>query len=132
MTLKKTSLHAVQAALLAGGIIAAAGPALAQQPGVVVIETARPAPHLGGGTPDEVISLRRQVSYADLDLATQKGDRELEKRISEAATAVCAQLDKIEPSQRPEDTSCVSKTVDRAMVQARAAISAASAAAAKK
>jgi UrcA family protein len=108
----------------------ACGYVLAEQRADIVIEAARPTAAMRGA-PDEVISVRHQVSYADLDLATQKGDRELEKRINDAATAVCKRIDAIQPPQQPEDNFCVRQALDGAMKQAQAAISAASVAAAK-
>jgi UrcA family protein len=127
----KFSAGALRLALLAGGLVAASGSALADEPKEVVIEAARPTQFMRG-TPSEVLSIKRQVSYADLDLATQKGDRELEKRINEAAIAVCKRIDQLQPPEQIADTSCVKKTLKGAMAQAQAAISAASAAAANK
>jgi len=129
MNAKTLSVRAIQAALLAGMVVAS-GSAFGQQSSDILIEAVRPTTVMRN-SPNAVVSLKHHISYADLDLATQKGDRELEKRINEAATAVCKRLDALVPPEKPEDTSCVKKAVDSAMVQARAAISAVSAAAVK-
>jgi len=129
VSVKRSSVRTMQAALLAG-VVLASGSALAQQTSDVVVEAARPAVVMRNG-PNEVLSVTRHISYSDLDLATQKGDRELEKRINYAATAVCKRLDTLQPAEKPADLMCVKKTIAGAMVQARAAISAASEAAAR-
>lgn len=129
MNVKRSSVRTMQAALLAGVVVASAS-ALGQQPTDVVVEAARPTVVMRNG-PNEVVSVTRHISYADLDLATQKGDRELEKRVNSAANAVCKRLDTLQPAEKPVDLTCVKKTIAGAMVQARAAISAASEAAAR-
>jgi len=50
------------------------------------------------GTPIEVVSLSRTVSFADLDLATETGANELRKRILYGALAACDDLDAKYPS----------------------------------
>jgi UrcA family protein len=129
MNAKKSSVRAMQTVLVAG-IVVASGSALGQQSADIVIGAER-ATSLMRNKPTEVISITRHVSYADLDLATKKGDSELEKRINDAATAVCKRLDSLQSPKGAQDMYCVKKAVDGAMTQAHAAISAASAAAAK-
>jgi UrcA family protein len=130
MNTMKSSLRSLLATLLAGGSLLACGYVIADEPANIQIEAARPTTTVRGA-PDEVVSVKHQVSYADLDLATQKGDRELVKRIGDAAAAVCKRIDTIQSLQNQEDRSCVKDAVDGAMIRARAAISAASTAAAK-
>lgn len=125
----KSSLHTIQATLLTAGAVLACGYVLADQPAYIEIQAVRPT--MMRGMPDTVVSVSHQVSYADLDLATQKGDRQLEKRIDDAAVAVCKRIDTIQPPESIQDRSCVKKAVYNAMIPARAAISAASQAAAQ-
>lgn len=128
MSTNRPSVRVVQAALWAGMVVAA-GSALGQQATDVVIQAARPTTVMRAG-PNEVVSVTRHVSYADLDLATQKGDWELEKRVNDAAKEVCKRLDKVQPAQRPSDLNCVKETVAKAMEQVHIVVSAASNAAA--
>jgi len=129
MPTTKFSLRTLRATLWAGGASLAFGYVLADEPANIQIEAARPTMSFRGA-PDEVVAVRHQVNYADLDLATQKGDRELEKRIADAAAAVCKRIDAIQSPQDHADRSCVKDAIDGAMIQAHAAISAASRAAA--
>jgi len=55
------------------------------------------------------------VSYADLDVSTTDGARELYKRISVAAHKVCPFEDAIEPSRIAMNNSCRAAAVERAV-----------------
>ena len=110
--------------------IAIAGTALAagdiQQ---VTVEASRPNKEVIGrtsmGAPIELFTVKRKVSYADLDLKTQSGAATLESRVTEAAQAACKSLDKFLPLSNAGGIGCVKATVDASMVEARSVIAAA-------
>ena len=119
----KTLHHLLLAALLTC-IVAAGGPALAQQaaprwkPGLesVIISAQKPmrnyrlvlsSSHLGEAF---FISASIDVPFGDLDLAKEVGAEELDRRIHVAARLVCEQLDrKYPPAIYPilEGSNCV-------------------------
>ena len=73
--------------LLAGAAFLAATPALAQADPEEIIITGR-----YGRLPDSVRSASQAVSYADLDLSTSAGRRELRRRVSLTARFLCDRL----------------------------------------
>jgi UrcA family protein len=77
------------------------------------------------GTPIEVISLARRVSYADLDISSASGAAELQKRVNDTAQAACKELDKLYPLTDKDSPACTKKAADAGLAQARAAIAAA-------
>lgn len=77
------------------------------------------------GAPVERITLTRQVSYGDLDLAKTADAQELKTRVADMAKKACKQLDSLYPLL-PKDPECVRKATDSGMEQADAAIAAAS------
>jgi len=88
-----------------------------------------------GGQRVEVAQLSRVVSYADLNIATHSGATELEKRINNAARAVCKKLEVLYPSGTSHGLgsgSCVADATKDAMAKARVAIAAAESAAAQR
>ncbi len=89
--------------------------------------TRLPESRTNSGFPMEVITLTRQVSYADLDLVSASGAAMLQTRVKETARAACDQLDKTYPLTRMDNSNCNKMTTDAALIQARAAISAAAA-----
>lgn len=118
----------IKFALLTLGAVVAGGVFAAEQAGQLVVEATRQTKVVGRsytGNPIEVVSLTRRVAYSDLDLSTQSGASELEKRVNETAQAACKQLDTLYPLTTPSGPSCVKDAVDGAMVQAHAAVSAA-------
>jgi UrcA family protein len=118
----------IKFALLTLGAIAAGGVFAAEEVGKVTVEAKRETQVVGRsytGAPIELVTLTRRVSYADLDLTTQSGAAELEKRVNETAQAACKQLDDLYPLTAPGGQSCVKGAVEDAMEQARAAIAAA-------
>jgi UrcA family protein len=126
----RSALPAVRLTLLTLGAVLAGGVLAAEQVGEVTVEATRETKIVGrsySGVPIEVISLTRRVSYADLDLTTQSGAAELEKRVNETAQAACKELDTLYPLTAAGGPACVKSTVDESMVQVRAAISAAAA-----
>lgn len=77
------------------------------------------------GSPVELISLSRRVSYADLDLKVHANVIELDKRIENIAKEACEQLATLFPLSESSTEDCVDDAIDGAMAQARAAIEAA-------
>jgi len=129
-------IRAVQLVLAGAGFAMANAVATAQEKSEtaeVKIEAARPVERIGrtsSGAPIEIVQLTRRVSYADLDLATHEGAKELENRVNETAKAACKQLDTLYPlgtSQGPgtRGLHCVKDAVAGAMPQLRAAVTAA-------
>lgn len=120
------ALRTIQLALLAALGVTAGNLAFAQQSEEeVVVETTRPATVVGRsltGTPVEVTTVTRKVRYADLDLTTHTGAKELAKRVNDTAKIVCRQLDKIYPATVAEGPACIRKASRDGMVQASAAI----------
>jgi len=131
------------AGALIGGSMIAGVPAIAQQ------TSAKPEPRTeitviapyvvrhqvvgretgGVHLPIEVISVSRNVSYADLDLAKHSDAAELEKRISDTAKAACDELNSLYPNNLyppvPSDQNCVKSARDQAMTVAKLVIAAA-------
>lgn len=108
--------------------------AIAQQPEGVTVEAVRQAKVVGrtsSGVPIEQITLTRKVSYTDLDLKTQAGAAELEKRVKDTAKSACDELDTLYPLTKTaaETATCVKKSTDDAMVMVRRAIAVAAVAA---
>ncbi len=77
------------------------------------------------GAPQERITLTWSVPFTDLDLSSQSGATELDKRINARALAVCKELDKLFPLSPAGGTECVKEAVNAAMPQAKKAIAAA-------
>ena len=94
--------------------------AAAQPIEVVTVEAARSqkVAYTEYGVPVEEITIRSRVSYADLDLTTEAGVSELEKRIQTAANASCKEIDVKFPTQGSSQQSCVKQAMDAAMAQA--------------
>jgi len=78
-----------------------------------------------GGVPVRNVSLSYGVNIADLNLASQSGPFELEKRIHDAALAACEELGRQFPQSSPSDGQCTTAATNEAMVKARALIAAA-------
>jgi UrcA family protein len=106
--------------------------AVAQRTGDPIFEITVVAPRLvrkdsertpvGGKT--ELVSMTRRVTYDDLDLTVHADVLELEKRINDTAKETCGLLASVFPLSDPKTPDCVREAVDKAMVQARAAIAA--------
>jgi UrcA family protein len=115
--------------LLTFGAVIAGSAIAAEELGQVTVETTRPTKVLVGrsaiGASIEQITLTRKVSFADLNLSTQQGAAELEKRVTDTAKAACKELDRLYPQEAASKVSCAQEAADNAMVQARAAIDAA-------
>jgi UrcA family protein len=68
------------------------------------------------------VALSSRVSYADLVLTKPADAAILEKRIHEAAQAVCTELGKAYPQSGPDTPECAKRAAEKAMVTARKAI----------
>jgi UrcA family protein len=71
------------------------------------------------------VSLSYGVNIADINLASQSGPFELEKRIRQAAMAACEQLGRQFPQSSPSDGECTTAAVSKAMVKAHELVAAA-------
>ena len=111
------------AALIAGAGISAG--AMAADLTEVVIQGTRMTKQVTQGahpgSPVESATLSMKVGYSDLDLGTAGGAKELGSRVSNAATLICNELDRIFNSS---DASCVKQVTDGGMKQADKAIKA--------
>jgi len=77
------------------------------------------------GVPVRDVSLSYGVNIADINLASQSGPFELEKRIRQAALAACEQLGRQFPQSSPSDGECTTAAVNKAMVKAHELVAAA-------
>ena len=119
----------IRLALLAGGFALAVSPAMAQQFGgpESVIVTA-PRPYMGSENtylngPLEKVSMTGTVTYADLDLRTFDGARELRHRVRDTARNICGNLAQFYEVRQAPGTSCYRTAVENGMIQANEAIS---------
>ena len=129
MNTKSTNLRPCKVALLALGAVFAVGAFAAEELTEVVVTAGRevktPAGQSYIGTPLEIISIARRVSYADLDLRSASGAAELQKRVNDTAQAACKELDKLYPLTEKDSPACTKKATDAGLSEARAAIAAA-------
>ena len=93
---------------------------------VVTVEVARSqkVAQTRYGVPVREITIVSSVSYADLDLATPQGVKELEKRVRETATSSCKEMDVKFPVEGYGQDECIKNAVDGAMSQVNKIISA--------
>ena len=73
---------------------------------------------VGSAVPMEEVIVQRRVSYADLDLATDTGVAELDKRIRDTAKAACDEIVVKAPASTSDDSACVKRAIDEAMAEA--------------
>jgi UrcA family protein len=108
-------------------------PAVVQEITVIAPEVVRPTAGTArfAGSPIEVVSLSRVVSFADLDLSSPAGAATLRQRIRDTADKACAQLESEYPSNIyvpvPANQNCVRRATDTAMSLADQIIAAAGA-----
>lgn len=130
----RLSTAAVMAAALGGLGAAAIAAPTTNPPNVKVVESRGESitlyGHARAGTEPESVQLSQRVSYADLDLTTTRGARELTNRIDDAASNACDRAGKFYPpssfqTEWQEMNVCVRNAVSAAMQQAKAAIAAA-------
>lgn len=119
----------LNAVLVTIGALLVGGPSLAQQStSEVTVEVPRveKTTQTGPmGRPQPAFSIIYRVSYSDLNIATNSGAVELQKRIKDSATQACQQLVKLYPDSTEGETPCVQGAVKSAMEQAKKAIAAA-------
>jgi UrcA family protein len=106
--------------LLAGSCALVGGVAWAAPMEVVTVEAARTqkVAQTHYGVPVREITIVSRVSYADLDLKTQQGAADLEKRIRAAATTSCKEMDVKFPVEGYGEADCIEHAVDGAMSEA--------------
>jgi UrcA family protein len=124
MRIVNTSRAASYLAIAALGVALSQPTTAAPSDDLVVItqSASRRAP----GTTDQVVSLTQHVSYADLDLSTTSGAKQLALRVHQVANSLCDELER--RSALPdlaETLACVKGAVTDGMEHARAAIAAA-------
>ena len=117
---------------IAAGLVIASVPSFAQQQEVIVeapghVETSPT------GVPIDVLTVRHAVGYKDIDITTNLGRKVLKQRIEDAAKAACKEIDTLYPNRTilTSRSECEKAAIDRGMVQADAAITAAEKAAHK-
>ena len=74
------------------------------------------------GLPLEEVTVTHRVSYADLNLATQAGAAELQRRVKETARAACKQLDELYPLESKNARQCMKAAIAKASPQVENAI----------
>lgn len=130
---RKVTFSKIASLSVLAGCALAGGTATAQPMEVVTVEAASEIVigRSPSGAPIKEIKIKSTVSYADLDLTTDAGAKELEKRIRETATSTCNQirLDLEAPGSTVE--KCIRDAVAGGMAQANEAIAAKRAAAKK-
>ena len=126
MKVRVSALRSAQLALVAGGCGIAGGFAFAQPMEVVTVEAARSekVAQTPYGVPVREITITSRVSYADLDLKTEPGVNELDKRIRETAKSTCKEMDVKFPAEGSGEEACVKQAVEGAMAQAHKVIAA--------
>ena len=119
-------LTANRLALAVFGTFAFSGAAFAQQPeGDFVVSSSRTGAVAHAsvtGASDQVISISRRVSFADLNLATYSGSQEVEARVRSAAKTLCDKLDQMYPTSLINVQACVGNAVSKGMADVRVAI----------
>jgi len=120
---------ATRLALVMFGALAFSGVAFAQEPGSEFVVS---SPRQSGlsrssltGASSDVISISQRVSYADLNLATASGSREMEARVRDTAKALCEKLEERYPLSGNSVETCVKNAVDKGLADVRAASAAA-------
>lgn len=101
----------------AAAAFASVAPASAETVEGVTVEAARTIEvgRTAYGAPQQIIVLRRGVSYKDLNLKTPEGQAAMEARVRETAATLCKELDKMYPLQDPKKPDCVHEAVRAAM-----------------
>ncbi|MGO8831144.1 MAG: UrcA family protein [Steroidobacteraceae bacterium] len=82
-------------------------------------------------TPVNEVTLSYAISAAGLDLTTDAGKADLEKRVRDAAMDVCKEIGRQYPDSTPDDAACAKAAASKAMVKVRKLVTAAEVAAAK-
>ena len=102
------------AMLVAGSCAMVGGMARAEPMEVVTVEAARTQKVAQNhyGVPVREITIVSRVNYADLDLKTEQGTKELEKRIRDAATSSCKDMDVKFPVEGYGEADCIKHAVE--------------------
>lgn len=83
--------------------------------------TVRVKPAADNPTPlYKTLELSYAVDAADLDLKTDSGAAALEKRVNDAALALCQEIGRQYPNSSPDDATCAKQAFKKAMVDVRA------------
>jgi UrcA family protein len=118
-------LTANRLALVMFGTLAFSGAALAQETeDGFIVSSSRVSGLAHGSIPgvrEEVISISQRVSYADLNLTSTEGSREMEARVIRTARTLCEKLDQKNPLAGVQMETCIRKTVNKGMADVRAA-----------
>lgn len=77
------------------------------------------------GLPIIEASVTYGVSVKGLDLASDVGAAELQKRVGDAARAACQEIGREYPHATPSEAECANAAADRAMVKVRELVAAA-------
>jgi len=100
-------------------LVTAAGSAAAQEPipleGITVTAERMMTVEKSTGVVEKSLTIRTLVNYSDLDITTESGRKQLEARITEAASDACTELDKLLPNRTLEHGNCVREATERAM-----------------
>jgi UrcA family protein len=117
------SLKNLAVAALACGMVM--GAAVAQDvPEIQVLgtrTTVKVKPATDSPTPlYKTLQLSYAVDAADLDLRTDSGAAALEKRVNDAALALCQEIGRQYPNSEPDDATCAKQAFKKAMVEVRA------------
>ncbi len=117
----KSILAAAAAAALTG----ASAAALAQPAPVSGVTVTAPRVitrgHDAAGAELQEVDMMSVVRVDDLDVKTAKGAAELDKRIANAAHAMCRQLETLYPVGNPDANTCAQRAIKKAAAQAKAA-----------
>jgi UrcA family protein len=120
-------INSLTCTILVAGSCAMVGGMVGAEPlEVVTVEAARTqkVAQTHFGVPVREITIASRVSYAELDLATPQGAKDLEKRIRETATSSCKEMDVKFPVEGYGEADCIKHAVDGAMSQANKIIAA--------
>jgi UrcA family protein len=119
--------RALRIVLAAAAAVSVGGPVAAAPPDEEVVVESAPLTliHRSPYGTEQVVSITRHVSFADLDLVTYSGTQELKARINETADSICAKLGRMYGPMGFDRPQCMRDAVRGAMAQARAAIAAA-------
>ncbi len=127
----------IRLTLAALGVAMASVSVFAQNPEEIRVEATRviDAKVVGRsstGIPERNLSLTTVVSVAGLDLATNSGAKEAEKRVSDAALSGCREIGQKYPDATPDDRACAKSATDKAMVRVHQLVLAAEQSATRK
>jgi len=114
-------LSRVAVGALVSGLVA--GIAVAQTPSMDEITvqgtrlvTTKAAGRSSSGVPIDNVSISYGVVIAGLDLASQAGFSEAERRVKDVATTACKELAKRYPDGTPSEAECAKAAAEKAML----------------